>query len=136
MSRAAEFYEGIRRNPFAVLEFIWGLALIVDGFYLLLPAYEAKPGSVLVAFTGEPEVATFIAAFYVFTGTFATIAAMLGNYALRNWSQILLFMAFFFTVLLRLLSVGFTPTVWVWPALLAVTAAVANWNHKWNRSQP
>ena len=133
MSKVAEFYGSVRESPFIAVEILWAVGLIADGIYLLLPAYAPGTGSVLATFAGSPEVSLAIVCFYIVTGAFGLFAAYIRKRWARNTSTILFFMAFFFTVLIRLLTIGFVPTLWVWPLLLALTAAIDNWNVNWKR---
>jgi hypothetical protein len=136
MPRVAKFYRSIERNPFAILEFIFGLALIMDGFYLLLPGYEPAPSSVFIEFVATPIVAMLLAIFYIVTGAVSSCVAFGNSLRWRSASALMLFAAFFFTVLIRWLTVGLVPTVWLWPLLLSVVAAVDYWNIQWNRRSP
>lgn len=133
MSKVAEFYSSVRESPFIAVEIIWAVGLIADGTYLLLPAYAPVAGSVLAQFAGSPAVSLAIACFYIITGVFGLYAAYIRKRWARNTSTIMFFMAFFFTVLIRLLAIGFVPTIWVWPLLLALVAVIDNWNVNWKR---
>lgn len=132
MSTVAEVTQSIRREPFIAIELIWGLALFFDGLYLLLPNYVAVNGTVLAEFVTSPYVSIGIAVFYIVVGVVTVLAALANRF--RNISTFLLFLVFLFTMLIRLLAVGFFPTTWVWPALLAVTVAVDYWQLKWKPS--
>lgn len=134
MSRLADFVQSIREEPFVVIEMLWGIGLVANGIYLLLPSYVPTTGSVLIQFASSPFVSLGIAVLYIVTGLAALAAAYFGR--MRHVSTFMLFLAFFFTVLIRLLTVGFVPTVWVWPTLLALTAAVDYWRVKWKPSSP
>lgn len=131
MSRVADIVHSIKTEPFIAIEMIWGIALILDGIYLLLPNYEAAAGSVLITFVTSPYVSIGVAMLYIIVGILAMAASYYNRF--REISTFLLFLVFLFTVLIRLLSVGITPTTWVWPALLAVTAGLDYWRLKWNR---
>jgi len=129
MSRVADIVHSIKTEPFIAIEMIWGIALILDGIYLLLPHYEAAAGSVLISFVASPYISVGVAVFYIVTGVVAVISAYRNRF--RETSSFMLFLVFFFTVLIRLLTVGLVPTTWVWPALLAVAAGVDYWRLKW-----
>src|SRR5689334_16839216 len=121
MSRLARIYTIIGSNPLIAVEFIWALALVVDGVYLLTPDYMPATGSALAAFASAPIVGQLIAALYIVTGLVALVACVKNHARLRNISTMMFFLAFVFTVIIRILTVGFIPTVWVWPLLLGLT---------------
>jgi hypothetical protein len=136
MSRLAEIYRIIGVEPLRVIEFVWALGLICNGLYLLTPDYAPAKGSVLVAFVGSPEVAIGVAILYIVSGAVALWAAYRNSRKIRNVSTWLMFAAFTFTAILRLLTVGFVPTIWVWPLLLGLTAIVINIHLNWKRFSP
>lgn len=136
MSRLAGIYKIIGMEPLRVVEFIWAVGLIANGVYLLTPDYAPAKGSVLVAFVGSPEVAIGVAILYVISGVVAMWASYKNSKKIRNVSTWLMFASFTFTAILRLLTVGFVPTIWVWPLLLGLTAIIVNLHISWKRFSP
>ena len=131
MSKVANVVRSIKVEPFIAVEMIWGLALIIDGVYLMLPVYQPTTGSVFLALAASSYVLLGIAVLYIISGTLAVWASFKDRF--RNVSVFVLFLTFLFTALIRLLTVGPVPATWVWPALLAVAAGVDYWQLKWNR---
>lgn len=134
MSKVANIVQIMRDTPFITIEFIWSVALILDGIYLLLPDYMPAAGSVLEQFVGSPYVSLGIAALYIVTGLIGLIGVFTQKTAVRIASTWMFFASFFFTVLIRLLTVGFVPTLWIWPLLLSLVAVIDNWTIGWKPS--
>ena len=102
--------------------------MVCDGAYLLLPNYTPAAGSVLSQVAGSPEVSIGIAVLYIVSGVVAFLGAWSNRAKVRRYSTGLLFISMLFTVLIRLIVVGLTPTLWVWPMILAAVAAIDNWS--------
>lgn len=115
------------------MEFVWAIALLITGVYLILPSYEPVEGSVLALVASAPVVAIAIGTLYLFTGVLALVGLFLQPHR-RKVATMLFFTCFIFTALIRILTVGFFPTTWLWPLLLGITAAIDNLHLSWKQS--
>jgi hypothetical protein len=133
MSKVADAFNSVRESPFIAVEFIEGVALVIYGAILLSPYYEPMGGSVMQILQ-TPLIGTLIAILYIITGLISLWGCYHPSRRNRNISTWFLFSTFFFTTLLRLLTVGFLPLLWVWTLLLATIAIIDNWNINWKPS--
>jgi hypothetical protein len=133
MSRIVDARATIAQQPFRLIEAMWGGILIGNAVYLLWPTYSPSPGSIIENIAASRATGITMGIIYLVTGALAIYASL---YRGRNWRRVtagLFFMAFLLTALLRVLSVGLTPTVWVWPLLLALASAVNYLHIQWQR---
>lgn len=135
MSRVQRVYGSIRKEPFIAIEFVWAIALLLNGVYLVLPSYEPVEGSILAAVTTAPVLAVAVGTLYLITGLIALIGLFIKPQH-RKLATMLFFVCFTFTFLIRILTVGFPPTAWLWPLLLGLTAGIDNLHLSWKQSQP
>lgn len=112
------FIEG---RPELVIEIILAVVLIIFAIYLGSPWYVAGPTTVIGNSIEADAVRVMTAVIYLVPGI--TTLAFFKNDRVRMYGIFGLFLAYLFTTILRILSIGFTPLMWIFTLALALIAA-------------
>lgn len=122
MSRLTRILNYIEGRPEIVIEVILAITLVVFAIYLGGPWYVAGPTTVLGNTIEMQAIRILTAVIYFIPGVITLFA--IKRPKLRMYGAFGLFMAYLFTTILRVLTVGFTPLMWVFTLALALVMAV------------
>ena len=135
MARVFQVYEIIGKDPMRAGETVTSVFFILLGLYLLSPWHTILVGTPMFEFLFIPYVNLVYSIFYFIVGVLGITAVRKNTIAWRGASTFGFFAMFTLIVLIRILTIGFIPIVWVWPLLLMVIAGIANIHLKWRQSE-
>lgn len=128
MTRAITVFKDAASRPMEAIETIIALVLFVFGCYLISPLYIEAPQTASSALASNPT-ALLIAGVGLYI--LPALPILLGLFWKRvntlKWrtrSTFWMFIACMFITLLRLITIGFTPLVWLFTFALGLIAAV------------
>lgn len=114
-------------RPIETIQIICSLALLVVGLYIISPYYQSVPGATAVMlFNTNIGIRYSVGVFAYILPSLPLLATLLN----KKWATVkmyevgnmLVFVSFLFTTILRLLTVGPRPFVWVYPLALGLIA--------------
>ena len=117
-----------------VMEYLTSGTFFFLGLYLLSPWHTVLNGTPMFEFLSTPYVNLVYSFFYIVAGAVGFVACRINTIKWRSASTFVFFNMFFLIVMIRVLTVGFVPVVWVWPLLLGLCTAVANISQKWRHT--
>lgn len=106
-----------------VIEIILAAVLVIFAIYLGGPWYFAGPTTVIGQSIEADAVRALTAVLYIIPGVL-TLATINRSRRVRMYGVFGLFLAYMFTTILRVLTVGFTPLMWIFTLALALVAGV------------
>jgi hypothetical protein len=109
--------------PKAVL-LILGVSLFAVGLYAVGPWYVGGPTTAMGAVLETDLIRAIPAAFYMLAGGAAVYGVVKKKARWRYRGAFLSSTAFFFLTLLRLLTFGFTPVIWIFILALCLISAI------------
>lgn len=124
MPSAVSVYQTIKTNPIFVIEIIFAIGLMVYGLYILGPLYEVSYSTALGRFFEGPPVRIGMGFLYMVSGVVVLFAKIKNHTRLRTSGAFLMFMAFFFTFVIRVVTIGLIPLIWMHYLMLALACAV------------
>ena len=121
LTKALRFIEG---RPELVIEIILATALFALAVYLGGPWYVSAPTSA-IGNTIEADVTRiWTALVYIIPALMTFFGVVRDKPKVRSYGTFGLFMGYLFATILRLLTVGFFPVLWIYPLSIALVAAV------------
>ena len=124
MSRLTKMLRFIGGRPELIIEIILAVVLLVFALYLGGPWYVGGPTTAIGNAIEADTVRVLTAIIYIIPSSLTLGGVFKQNDKLRTYATFGLFMAYLFSVILRILTVGFTPLLWLYPFGLALVAAV------------
>lgn len=131
MTRAVEVFRSASKRPMEAIEVILALTLFGAGLYLLSPTYVIQDSG--MSTTAQAFADNDLAHMsYGLFGFIVPAAPILLGLFLRRFNTItwrtrstfMMFLAFLFTALFRVIVIGPVPILWVFPLALAFVSAV------------
>jgi hypothetical protein len=122
MSKFAKTLKFIGSRPEIVIEVILAIVLLVFAVYLGGPWYLSDPSTSIGSAIESDSVRALTA--FVYAIPSVSVLAGVRNKHARVYGTFGLFMAYLFSTILRLLTVGVTPMFWLFLLALSLVAAV------------
>ena len=120
MSIFTRIRRSIDGNPHLVIECVLALALIIFGLYVASPWYVVTASNALGAIADTQISRSILGGLYLVPALMTLIGFKRKH--LRKWGAFGMFCAYLFAVLLRLLTVGFFPFIWLFMFALSLIA--------------
>lgn len=119
----------LKGHPFgsslSLIEGLLSVALIMWGAYLLSPVYDIETSSGAFSHAFQYPLSLAISAVvYLIIGALPIVGFLWGKHRLVSYGMGGVFMGYLYLALVRLISVGFQPIIWVFYIVLALIAAV------------
>jgi hypothetical protein len=124
MSRLSKTLTWMEAHPEYLIQGFLAVALLITGVYIAGPWYVGGSTTAIGVLSDSSIGHIVIGTSYMTTGAVGLYGVVRNSARGRYWGTMLMFGAFFFMVLLRLLTIGFTPIIWVLILALAFTAGV------------
>lgn len=129
MSRVAEVVRGIATRPVEAIEAVIALTLFFFGLYMVSPFYVAtSTGALSVAFGSDILLRVVVAVPLYIAPTLITITSLFTRYfnspAWRARANLGMFIGVIFLTLLRLLTIGLFPMIWLFTLALGLISAL------------
>lgn len=127
--RVIEVFKSSATRPIEAIESIIAIVCLVFGIYLASPFYVSSINSaVSLAFIDKPVQKLFVAVFLFIIPSMPIILSLFfKSFATRQWrahSMFAMFVAFIFLTILRLITIGLVPAVWLFTLALGLISAV------------
>ena len=122
MSRLTRMLRYIEFRPEIVIEVTLAIILLIFAIYLGGPWYVGGPTTAIGSAIEADTVRLLTAAIYIVPGA-ATLLGLKSD-RIRVYGTFGLFLAYLFSTILRVLTVGFTPLLWLFTLGLALVCGV------------
>lgn len=108
------------RKILCIIEAVAYLTLLVAGSYLLSPFYVAAPGTSISAALTSEWAQRLLGVVYVLPSALGIYALWKNKLNLREWATLGTFIGYLFITLLRLITIGPIPILWVFTFALTI----------------
>lgn len=125
-----KLFRSIGDKPLQVIEWILSLAILAFGLYLVSPFYHETPGTALGSMFGHTGVIS-LGILLIVSAVSNGAALIRGSLKWRSRCSFWLFMGYLFLTIVRVLSFGFTPLIWIFVLVGALISAVAHLRIRW-----
>lgn len=124
MSRIIKILDYVEGRPEIVISFILALVLIAFGLYIGGPWYIADSSSVFGSEIHPEVLRVFTAAFYLIPSSVNLFGLIKSKRKWRAIGSFGMFLAYLFACIIRILTIGFTPAIWLFPLGFALVSGV------------
>lgn len=124
MSRLEKIFQAVRVNPVRIIEYSLAFCLISYGAFVFLPDYSPAQSSTMGQYLTSWPLRAGIATAYILSALFTLYGLIRNKHFLLIKGGFVMFIAFLYTTLFRLLSTGFAAGTWFFPLALAVICCI------------
>ena len=116
--------EVFNRKPVTLVLYVLAVILVVYGSYIASPLYQISASTGLGLLFDQWYLRYFTVVLYIVPGLMTLFGLIARNKTFGQIGSFTMFLAFLFSTILRLITIGFTPAIWLFSLALALIAGI------------
>ncbi len=131
------FHAWVGSKPYTIIELILAVVILGFGIYLASPLYQAAPtttiGAIFDSYVGRAFLSILYIAPPLVTLAGVTLKNQTKSLAYRSWGALGIFNAYLFVSILRIITQGWIPVIWIFLLALSLIAGVIHLRLQYER---
>ncbi len=131
------FHSWVSNRPYMVIELILAVVILGFGIYLASPFYHAAATTTIGALFDSYVGRAVLSFLYIVPPLFTLVGFCVKNYtrslAFRSWGALGIFNAYLFVSILRIITQGWIPVIWIFLLALSLIAGVIHLRLQYER---
>lgn len=132
-----KFHSWVGHRPYEIIELILAAVILGFGIYLASPLYEATSTTAIGALFESYVGRTILSILYIVPPLFTLAGFCLEkskrSLACRSWGALGIFNAYLFVSILRVITQGWIPVIWIFLLALSLIAGVIHLRLQYER---